>query len=425
MLAERGTAGWRQALESHVPKLEDDAFDPAGLLAGSSFLLPLDAVDGGSSSAPGSTVFWGSGDWRDLSGSDGGVAWDGEVSSGHLGVDYRLNRNSLAGLSVSLSRGTLDYRDGSGAAEQTGTYKTTLTSIHPYVAGLSLGSGVRMWAMGGIGTGDVEITDGQKGTQSGDLKQTSVAAGVGGTVLSSDDLIEGGRTTVELRAEGSFARAEIDGSGPLASVDSDVHRVRLSLDAGHARVMSAHATLTPSVEIGFRSDGGDGATGTGLEVGGALSYRNSASGLTMEVRTRALAGHSGDTEEWGVGGMVRKEPGTGGQGLSLSLAPTLGILEGRSERVWDAGVAGRDDLADTEARLVSEMGYGLSVMSGRGLLTPYAGFTVSEGGSLMYRAGGRLAVGSSTSLGLEGTHREWSDDQDADNELMLRASMVW
>ena len=180
------------------------------------------------------------------------------------------------------------------------------------------------------------------------------------------------------------------------------------------------------MEIGLRSDGGDGETGTGLEVGGALSYRNAVSGLTLEVRARTLTAHSGDTEEWGVGGMIRKEPGgAAGRGLSLTLAPTLGIVDGGVEKLWSAGVADDDGLADAEARLVSEVGYGLPVMDGRGLLTPNAGFTFSEGGARTYRAGGRLAIGPSTSLSLEGTHREVHGDQDAEHALMLRASLVW
>ena len=40
-------------------------------------------------------------------------------------------------------------------------------------------------------------------------------------------------------------------------------------------------SLTPSVEVGLRYDGGDAETGAGVELGGGVRY--AASGLTMEV----------------------------------------------------------------------------------------------------------------------------------------------
>ncbi len=421
-----GAGGWLQAFETHGPQLEEDGFEAARLLAGSSFVLPLNAADGGSSTVPGGAVFWGSGDWRDLSGADSGVSWDGRMTSGHLGADMRLSRNLLAGLSMSLSRGRFDYKEGKGSAN-TGTYETTLTSVHPY-AGLILSPGVELWALAGYGRGDVDIKDDQKGLQTGDLTQTSGAAGVEGEVFSSDDVVEGGRTTVHIRADGSFARAKMDGSDTLASISVDVRRLRASLEARHAHAMAESAILTPSVEVGLRSDGGDGATGTGVEIGSALSYRDTALGLTLEVRGRALTGHGGDTKEWGIGGLIRKDSGGDGLGLSLSIAPGLGAVHGgagSSLRKGSLAVAdgGQDEVG---GHLVTEAGYGLSALSGRGLVTPYAAVTLSEDGGRSYRAGSRLQLlGSSAALSLEGAHRQVYDDDNAEYELMLRASMSW
>ena len=73
----------------------------------------------------------------------------------------------------------------------------------------------------------------------------------------------------------------------------------------------------------MRHDGGDGVTGSGLEVSGGVRYH--AGRLSMELGARMLAAHvSSGYEESGWHAAVRLEPRAGGEGLSLSVTPTLG-----------------------------------------------------------------------------------------------------
>ncbi len=428
---DAGTArGWLQALEMHGPQIGNDGFEAARMLAGSSFALPLNAEGGDASALPGGAVFWGSGDWRELSGASSGVSWDGRTTSGHLGADVRLRRNAIAGLSLSLSSGSFDYKEGSGTTAHSGTYETDQIGVHPY-AGVTLSSGLELWAMAGYGTGDVEIRDRHEGTQSGDLTQTSVAAGVKGQLYASDSLIRGGRTTIDIRADGALARAEIEGSGSLASIRSDVELLRVSMEAGHVHTITESAVLTPSLEVAFRSDSGDGGTGTGLEIGGALSYLDTVLDLTLGIRGRALAGHGGDTKGWGVGGLIRKGAGGDGHGLSLSLAPGVGVVDGGigSSR-WTAfpptGTKEDPWRRDRAApHLVTEVGYGLPALNGQGLLTPYAGFVLAEDRGRNYRAGGRLELGSSMVLDVEALRRERDADGRPEHVLRFGASLLW
>ncbi len=421
---------WLQAMDMHGPQFANDGFEAARMLAGSSFALPLNAEGGDASAVPGGAVFWGSGDWRELSGTSNGVSWDGRMTSGHLGADMRIRRNTIAGLSLSLSRGSFDYEEGSGATAHSGTYETDQVGVHPY-AGVTLSSGVELWAMAGYGTGDVEIRDNHEGTQSGDLTQTSVAAGIQGELYASDSLIKGGRTTVDMGADGALARAEIEGSGSLASIRSDVELLRVSLEAGHVHTITENTVLTPSLQVAFRSDGGDGGTGTGLEIAGALGYLDTALDLTLEIRGRTLAGHSGETEEWGFGGLIRKGAGGNGHGLSLSLAPGLGVVDGGGgPSRWTAlpPTGANDGSRNRHAaapHLVTEVGYGLPALNGQGLLTPYAGFVLSEDRGRNYRAGVRLELGSSMVLGLETLRRERDAEGSPEHELMFRATLTW
>ena len=155
--------------------------------------------------------------------------------------------------------------------------------------------------------------------------------------------------------------------------------VRMKLDGGYSRRLASGGTLEPSVQLGLRHDGGDGMTGSGVEVGGTLRYLKPEDGLTVIGRGRTLL-LAGDREEWGVGGLVRLDPGTGGKGLSLSLAPSWGRTDSAVERLWKEGA--KDMTANDDGgrgRIHTEIGYGLPVPGSHGTLTPVTGLSLAEG----------------------------------------------
>ena len=222
--------------------------------------------------SPSGLALWGNGAYRNLSGDADGVDWEGNVVSGHLGTDVLLKRNLLAGLSLSHSKGTLDYTEKIGVDPRQGDHETTLTSLSPY-AGWMLDSGIGVWAMAGHGWGRVRINhDDADGASTSDLTQWSGRVGANGTVYSSSELLPGGETAVALKGEGALARAEVHGSADIDELTSTVSRLRVALEGKHTRRFDSGGMLTPSVELGVLADGGTGETGAGLEVGGGLRY---------------------------------------------------------------------------------------------------------------------------------------------------------
>ncbi|MDE0386049.1 MAG: autotransporter outer membrane beta-barrel domain-containing protein, partial [Defluviicoccus sp.] len=301
------------------------------MLPGSSFALPLSGGEGG---PLGNLTLWGGGDYRELSGgSRRSVRYDGDVTGAHLGLDARLGGGLLAGVSVGHARGAVDYRDGAAAGELT----STVTGIAPYAGWRSAG-GLSLWAAAGYGWGEVEI-DGGAGAETGDLTQQMAAAGASGRLLASTRLSEGGTTSIRLKGEAAYTRAELDGSGSLASATLDASRLRLAIEGSHAQRLASGASFTPSVEIGLRSDGGDGETGGGVETGGGMRYADPASGLAAELRGRTLLVHGGDYEEWGVAGSLSFDPGAAGRGLAIGVAPGWGRTASGARRLWEAGIA--------------------------------------------------------------------------------------
>ena len=415
-----GAATLSEALRANARALGNETFDFGRLLANSSFAMTLNAAGSTGGGLFDNLTLWGSGDYRGISGGNPqSVGYDGSVIGANLGIDARLGADTLAGLAMSRARGTVDYTASNAEGELT----ASLTSVNPYVGWRTAG-GVNLWAMAGYGAGEVELEDDSAGTQSSDLTQRTVAAGASGPLVSSDELIGGGATTLSLKAEAALASADIDGSGTIESMSLSASRQRLMLEGTHVRKLDTGATFTPSLELGLRNDGGDGETGAGIEAGGALRYADEASGLTVEGRVRILLSHGGDYEETGVSGLVRIAPGRSGHGFALVVQPAWGHAGSRVNRLWENGVAAGVS-SDNRARLNAEIGYGLGGALGMGAVTPYTGLGLAGDGARSWRMGARWQLSAHGSVSLDGTRYRAANDDDPEHGLMLRGHLNW
>ena len=419
------------ALHAKAQALEDGTLTLDDVLAGSSFRLPLAAAaNDGMAPGAGGPVVWGRGERHTLESTESALAWDGTVLTGQIGIDGCLRDDLLTGLALSRSVGEFDYTAATGPVPVSGDYKSRMTSVHPYL-GWTSPQGLGMWATVGYGQGEVEIDDEQAGRQTSDTSLKTAAMGASGPLMTDESLIAGGTMALELRSEASWAQVEVEGDdGLIAQQTVNAWRLRLALEGSHKQALASGGSLTPSLELGLRHDGGDGITGTGIEIGGSLRYRDPAAGLTIEVNGRVLAGQS-DYREWGLGGSLRLDPGAEGRGLSFSLFPAWGEISSGVDRLWDQDVAklATDDGAANDnvpqMRLDSELGYGFSTLGGRGLLTPYGGFSLAGEGSRRYRIGIRFEIAPAFDLSFEGARREPANDDAAEHGVMLRMQASW
>ncbi len=362
-------------------------------LADSSFLMPVQDEENGT----GRFAAWGCGDYRRLGGGgDGAVAWDGEAFTVNVGADVRLGDNTLAGLSVSRSRGSFDYRTGGRSGEgDSGAYDLRLTGVHPYL-GWSVSPDVDVWGTVGHAWGELGIVD---DLAAGPL--TSAATLDSGAVGVRGRLLARGTTSVNLKGEAALARLGLAGDGAMIEAMAvNMRRLRLSTEAARELIFSSGSSLTPWGELGLRHDGGDGETGAGLEIGGGLRYR-SLGGWTTEGYGRWLAAHEGALREWGFGAVVRYDPGAPGRGPSLSLMPGWGDTASGVQRLWERGATDPTVPRAPGSRLDAQVGYGFAAVRGRGVLTPFGTLSLDREHGRGYRIGSRLAVGRSANLSLE------------------------
>ena len=365
--------------------------------------------------------FWGKADYNNLSVSgDELFAWDGKMASGYMGVDRWVNEKVLTGLSVSLTKGDFDYTDATPGEEGRGDYYVKMLSVSPYVSWF-LSNDVYLWSALAYGRGEIDIDDEEaQSVASSDLSYKSVAAG------GSGRLFDVGDTTFSLKSEAFKVWMDVEGDDYLIDeLSIGVHQLRLSMEGSYEYRFASGTWFNPLVEVALRHDGGDGETGTGVELGGGFLYENPNMGLSVSGRGRWLAAHSSqELSQWGVGGAVIFDTGADKQGALFSVSPEWGDTSSGVEGLWERGVEGLSskDSVNAGMHLDAEFGYGLSALGGDGLLTPYSGLRLGGDGRRQYRLGSRLDLGRSASLSLE-TERRQSDTTKPEHGIMLRGKL--
>ncbi len=380
---------------------DGSAHSLARLLGASSFQTPLEGGPGGPQEEPRGRriATWGAGDYHDLGQPAAAeLEWSGSVVSGHVGADARVAARVLAGVAASHSRANVDFADKTGAASVSGTYRTAMTSVNPYVAWLPDDFGTVLWTTGGMGWGDVHVDDGRAGLRSSPAQLTTGAVGAAYQISNR------GLVGLRLRAEGWAGRLRVDGSeAAMDSLTLGLRRARLALEWTQGFRFAETNEVTIQLEGGVRYDDGDGANGAGMEVGGGVTYRNRAAGLTAEGKGRLLLSDLAGYEEWGVGGRIQLEPGSNGEGLSIRLTPSYGDAAGGVEDLWDRGVTSALGAPGARARgnLDGEVGWGLAGRRG----APFGGFRLG-GGARAVSAGVKYELNPDAGVRFEATRRE-------------------
>ena len=360
---------------------------------GTAFALPLVAWDAEGGGRGGRLGLWGRLDDRSLSDSGPDLSWDGDNSSTHLGVDWRVGGSLLVGLLLSETDGSFSYE---GQATGIGRVSSELSGQHPYFGWISAG-GLKLWGSLGFGSGSLKVSAGG-GESSSDSDLGTVLLGVGKAL--------GVVGKLEMGIRGEYSSADLD----LAGSDDGAIKA-MTVSAGQLRVTgvgrlpveySSGAVLTPSLDVALRSDSGDGTTGSGLELGINLDYVSGNGFLTLAGGFRTMLTTVGDYEESGTHLLVRLSPGGGGRGLSFTLSPSQGETSSESARLWsgDLSALASGGVLEPEERMGTEVGYGLSLSGGGLVLTPYSGGEWRSGGARTVFAGARLAGGGNASLSL-------------------------
>ena len=326
---------------------------------------------------------WGAGDVQRASGGTDSGGFDGEWRFLYLGVDRAFGERWMGGVSVSGVWGEADYTFDDERASGSGRLSSDLTSVYPYVRG-SFSSGLQLWAVGGLGSGEMEnLREHAAGRlEKGDLDMRLASAGL------HKPLSRFGGAELSLTGDAGLVSLSVEGDGSLEGADASVSRIRLGLELARRFASGAE----PFARLYGRRDGGDGETGAAAET--VLGMRYTGGRLNLEVRGNYLMSEA-DFEQWGATAQVGYGRAADSSGLAWSLATQWGasgsvgsFLRGSTMRMPGAG-AGSALGESLSAEFSGEIGYGLSVsvLGLPGRLMPNLGYDHSGYGDVRARLG--------------------------------------
>ncbi len=386
-VAEQGAAAWQLVHAVNTPEstgvlasgdsMAGTALGTSGALSGMDQLQSQFgqrfALNLGSSEDTSRWSVWGDVDRQAYEGR----GYDGTATSMYLGADVAVAEDWLVGLAVARQGGDSDYAWGTASQAM----DMQLTTVLPY-ASYRPSERMSLWGVAGFGQGELDTT--VAGTMTRDVSDLrSQLAMVGG----EQALTQVGRFDLALRGDAALASLETDqGPGAADGLATDVHRLRLGLEGSFSTDTGQGGMLEPFGQVNVRTDGGDGETGSGLELAGGIRMTTAA--FTLEAQGRTLALHGADDyRESGFSLLATLNPSAQATGVSVTIAPRwgadavgTGILWEDTLRVGQSyGVLTGMANGGARASLETQLGYGLLVARERYLLTPFVDVRMSDG----------------------------------------------
>ncbi len=390
----------------------------ADLLSRSSFLISSGG-DADSTGGEGRWTAWGRGVTTNFKHDSRELWLKGGALTSVIGIDWQQGR-MLAGLVMAhnLVSGEYDMPTAEESVRRD-DLDNHLASMHPYVH-YALSERLSAWGVLGYGRG---LMGKSTGRASRGIGMRMGGVGVRGALGTPERLRS---FDLAVRSDAFWVRMDAPETPDRPEVEATSSRVRLALEGAREFVLSSGRTLSPSLELGLRQDGGDAETGTGMEVGGALGYTDPDRGLSLKTTARRLLAHRDKGyEEWGVAGSFTFDPGALDEGVSLRLGSSWGAASSGIDRLMTAqgpeSPPGSPDAQPGRA-LNAEVGYGLAALGG--VLTPYADMGLSGRGQRTCRLGWRLQVEQNLRVEVAGGRREHAAAGPA-HEIRVRATFDW
>ena len=360
-------------------------------------------------------TLWAAVDQQWARGGTGSSDFDGAWQFLYLGADRSFGDRWLAGLSLSRVWGELDYsfNDASSSLSGAGELSSGLTAFYPYVHG-QLTSNLELWAIAGIGFGDVENerehVDGHR--DQGDLSMGLAALGLRRSLSPTGSAVD-----LSLTSDAGFVALAAEGDGSLDGAEASIGRLRLGLEV--ARPFASGAE--PFAQLHGRYDSGDGPTGAAGEM--VLGLRYADDRLNLELRGNYLAS-AAEFEQWGANARLDYGPAADSTGLNLSLDTRWGAAEngGSFLQGHTIGLPAEAAGDNIPVRFSGEIGYGLAIERLPGSITPNLGYDHSGHGSSRTRVGLAYALSNDLNRDIElrldlARSEQLQDDPDHSIEL--------
>ena len=181
------------------------------------------------------------------------------------------------------------------------------------------------------------------------------------------------------------------------------------------------------ISIGIRNDVKDQQSVLGLEVISGANYNNPV-GVTIAGTGSMLVGQANQVQRVTISSSLNYDRGSDNLGFIVDVSPKWGYVDANiQDTLWS------NNILDTNfetgqysngVSLISEFGYGLNILSGDSVLTPFSGIEISENQSYEYLIGTRLGLGSNANFELSGIQRNNTSGTNS-TAVRLNGSLNW
>ncbi|MBF2755166.1 MAG: hypothetical protein ISN29_07910, partial [Gammaproteobacteria bacterium AqS3] len=348
----------------------------------SSFSYAFDSnIEGGAD-----WLVWGRFDTRDFSGS---MSEDSEYEGSQSGFWLGFDTSTSDRLALGLAFGSTSADSGYKRTSLDGSLDTSMTTLLPYME-ITGSNGATARAMLGFGSGEITLVQADRSEITAEMSMELMS------LSGSWPVTRLGRSTLSWTGGLGFSSMKPEGNGSVQSVLDNLNvnstQFRGGMELEHGGLGSTWKAA-PRLGMSLRYDGGDGATGTGVELTAGLQMRSSGGRFSLDISLRTLGMHSAENlTDTGASVEFRLNPRPGGEGVSLTLGPHWGAAEDDLLDRDEAFRLDQSDLRDHRRRqqrrgVAAELAYGLRALGG--MLAPYSeyDFTSGEHGSMRQVAG--------------------------------------
>ena len=361
LVAQQSGWGSFDENESDVPMASYSADDMLYSLLGDKFFLNLGALGD-----PMYYSIWGSFSTNSFE----GAAYEGDANGFFVGADLTLNGQWTFGLAYGNNSGEADYTFGTASRKM----ENSLNTILPYIR-VTPSERTTIYGVIGFGSGEMETAVG------GTAETSDLSSSIG--LFGGKQVMYAGATGLTVAIQGDFGYANMETDDAEVNASSgfvaDVSRIRGGVEGSMNLAMGVDGAMVPYLNLSFRSDGGDGETGSGVELSGGV--RMSSPGFSVDAHFRTLL-TSGvdDYSETGFSATATINPGRRATGFKMSISPRWGADARGSDLLWNDNVNMNTldrylmpDVLKSENTLLvsSKMSYGLNILSDRMNLRPY------------------------------------------------------
>ena len=420
-----GQSTVNEFLTSNVQAFDNESWTLKSFLGNSSFAFDL--IPGGQGNSLGTV--WGLGEQQSLTKNenDGTNSWTADMFTAQFGSDVRMNDQGIVGLSVAVSDSTVEF----GSEETTSIhYDAHNNYFQSYLGWQTPDKNSQIRVSTGVGLAEIELN--QDDYDSMYLHSTNYSLALQGNSLlySTPKLPNRISSDISLLGNSYLSQLNIsESTGFLKDMNSNSRWVQLGLEVANQYDFNPHQSIQIQTLFSGLSQSAQEESKLGLITQSGFTFSDQLGISISGMGQLMMYQEQQSFENLGIKGEISFDQGRDGQGVLFNISPTWNFTESNlanhllTKPIVDQSMK-EFFQKDENTKLNSEIGYGLTTVSGWVTIAPYTSIELNDDTEQNYRIGNRFSLGTGATLAIENIFRV-ADDNSNENELTVSGRLRW